>query len=96
MSCTCNSCDFSINGCQRLRCMKHPEININSDEFTCDDYQHLRVKIGSKIKFKWMNQIVEETVIKVHVNGDRESYEVAFPIKDVAHNRIQPANIIVD
>lgn len=92
-SCACGNCVFYNFALKK--CMKH-DFDINPCYNCCPDFQRLRVKVGDKIKFEWMGDIVEQTVVKIHSFWDSERYEVEFPVKNVAHHKVSPASIIID
>ena len=78
-SCSCCNCDFFVYGYHQSKdhCLKH-NCHVNRNYDCCPNFQRLRVKIGDKIKFKYMNDIIEQTVINIHYISDCELYEVAF------------------
>lgn len=96
-SCACNNCDFFVSGYHQSddSCMKY-KCYVNRNYDCCPNFQRLRVKIGDKIKFKYMNDIIEQTVINIHYISDCELYEVAFPVKDIAHHKVHPSEIIIE
>lgn len=96
-SCSCCNCDFFVYGYHQSKdhCLKH-NCHVNRNYDCCPNFQRLRVKIGDKIKFKYMNDIIEQTVINIHYISDCELYEVAFPVKDIAHHKVHPSEIIIE